>query len=44
MWHAADEFIGIGYFRGREDLFVGCAGAPVGNVFPYRPAEQNRLL
>ena len=44
MRHAADEFVGIGYFRGGNDLFVGCAGAPVGDVFANCPAEQNRLL
>ena len=44
MRHAADEFVGVGYFRGGNDLFVGCAGAPVSDVFANCPAEQNRLL
>ena len=42
--HAADEFVGVGYFRGGNDLFVGCAGASVGDVFADCPAEQDRLL
>src|SRR5439155_24982680 len=44
MRHAADEFIGIGYFRCGNDLFVGCAGAPVSDVFADCPPEQDRLL
>ena len=42
--HAADEFVGVGYFRGGNDLFVGCARAPVSDIFANCTTEQNRLL
>src|SRR4029077_368936 len=42
--HATDEFVGVGYFRGGNDLFFGCVGAPVGDIFANCPPEQYRLL
>ena len=42
--HATDEFVGVGYFRGGNDLFVGGAGAPVSDIFANCTTEQNRLL